>query len=155
MPIVDAPLIIRLYQAIGLSFPPGARHMPSLDATVPLPNCLLCGRRASPPSTMGWLGADGDQRAFSVCSNCGWDCDDAELEQKIHAKFSDSRRETVAATTTETQTPLPAPLPAEAAPRVGIGSPLTAAARPVPASEAAKAWVQAAVREWTQQPPAA
>ena len=84
MPIVDAPLIIRLYEAIGLSFPPGAPHMPSLDATVPLPNCLLCGGHASPPSTMGWLSASGDQRAFSICSNCGWDCDDAELEQKIH-----------------------------------------------------------------------
>ena len=81
MPIVDAPLVIRLYEPVALSFPLGAPHMPSLDAAVPLPNCLLCKGRASPPGRMGWLSVGGDQAAvLASAGDCAWDCDDAELE---------------------------------------------------------------------------
>ena len=41
--------------------------LPSLDAAVPLPNCLLCKGHASPPGRMGWLSCGGDQRLFSIC----------------------------------------------------------------------------------------
>ena len=68
--------------------------MPSLDATAPLPACLLCGGHASPPGRMGWLSVDGDQRLFSICGECAWNCDDPELEAKIVAQVSDSRPET-------------------------------------------------------------
>jgi hypothetical protein len=88
MPIVDAPLIIRLYQAIGLSFPPGAPHMPSLRATVPLPNCLLCDGPASPPSRMGYLATPDRQAVFVCCGGCS-DCDDLELERRIVERVSE------------------------------------------------------------------
>jgi hypothetical protein len=147
MPIVDAPPVFRLYEAISLVFPEDL-HMPP-GATAAIPPCICC-RQSSPfpPSKMGWA----KQAVFVVCEACAAACDDAELERRVKDQLSDSRPATSAASVPIVEAP---PAPAEAAPRVGIGSPLTAAVRPVLASEAAKAWVRAAAREWTQQPPAA
>jgi hypothetical protein len=61
--------------------------MPSLDATAPL-HKLPCVRRA------GFAPA-----AISVCADCAWNCDDAGLEQKIHAKVSETAPAAVAAET--------------------------------------------------------
>ena len=82
----------------GAIVPARCSSLPSLDATAPLPTCLLCGH-ASPPGRMGWLSAGDDQRLFSVCGDCAWNCDDAELEAKIVAQVSDSRPAAVAAET--------------------------------------------------------
>jgi hypothetical protein len=73
----------------GPIVPPGAPHTPSLDAAVPLPNCLLCKGHASPPGRMGWLSVGGDQQLFSICGTCAWNCDDPEHEAKIVAHVSD------------------------------------------------------------------
>jgi hypothetical protein len=145
------PIAIRIFEPISLAFKDGA--MPQLRGTVPAAPCLLCGGSAFPPSRMGCLDADGDQRTFSVCSNCGWNLNDEELKARTIAQLSDNRPEKVAATTTTEKDPIaPAPAPAMVDPMARSSTPLTAVVRPVPASEA---WVQAAAREWTQQPPAA
>ena len=39
---------------------------------------------------MGWLSAGADQRLFSVCGDCAWNGDDAELEAKIVAQISET-----------------------------------------------------------------
>jgi hypothetical protein len=155
MPIVDAPPVFRLYEAISLVFPEDL-HMPP-GATAAMPPCIYC-RQSSPfpPSKMGWA----KQAVFVVCETCAAACDDAELERRVKAQLSDSRPSTSAASVQIAEAP-PAPLPAAttpvpaAAPKADIFPQQAAAVRPVLASEAAKAWVRAAAREWTQQPPAA
>jgi hypothetical protein len=148
--MTTAPIILRLYEAIGLIFPDGA-VMPPPDATAPAPNCICCRQPSPlPPGKVGWLKSEGGALTLLlVCGECAADCnDDQALEARVLTAIH-------ASTDVATEPPPTAPLPAEAAPRVGTGSPLTAAVRPVLANEAAKAWVRAAARERTQQPPAA
>jgi hypothetical protein len=57
----DAPIVVRFYEPVALSFPPGLLAS-SLDATVPLPRCFLCEGHTSPPGRMGWLSAGGDRK---------------------------------------------------------------------------------------------
>jgi hypothetical protein len=143
-----APIVLRLYEAIGLIFPDGA-VMPPPDATAPAPNCICCRQPSPlPPGKVGWLKSEGGALTLLlVCGECAADCnDDQALEARILTAI---RASTDVASTPIVEAP---PAPAEAAPRVGIGSPPTVAVRPVPASEA---WVRAAAQEWTQQPPAA
>ena len=142
--------VIRLYEAISLVFPKDV-HMPP-GATADLPPCICC-RQSSPfpPSKMGWAKKADEKVVFVVCEACVAACDDDdELERRVIAQLRDIHPGTdvVAA---RTETPAPAPLPAatapsaEAAPKVGIGSPPMAAARTVPAT-----WVRAAAKAWTQ-----
>ena len=79
-------ILVRLFEPISLLFPKGTR-MPSLLATVPSPNCIICDGPASPPSRTGWLHAPDRQALFACCGICS-DCDDSELEAKIVAKIS-------------------------------------------------------------------
>jgi hypothetical protein len=81
-----SPILVRLFEPISLLFPKGTR-MPSLLATVPSPNCIICDGPASPPSRTGWLHAPDRQALFACCGICS-DCDDSELEAKIVAKIS-------------------------------------------------------------------
>jgi hypothetical protein len=97
------PIAIRIFEPISLAFKDGA--MPQLRGTVPAAPCLLCGGAAFPPSRMGCLDADGDQRTFSVCSDCGWNLNDEELKARTIAQLSDNRPEKVAATTTTEKDP--------------------------------------------------
>ena len=84
--VASAPPVIRLFEPITLLFPEGA--MPSLEATIPSPNCLLCEGPASPPSRMGWLETPERQAVFVCCGSCS-DCNDKELERRIVAKVSE------------------------------------------------------------------
>jgi hypothetical protein len=87
MPIVDAPPVIRLYEAIGLFWPTGAPPMPT-DATVATTECLLCRSHSHlPPARLGFISAGGDQRIFVVCADCN--TDDTELEAKIMARVTE------------------------------------------------------------------
>jgi hypothetical protein len=86
--VASAPPVIRLFEPITLLFPEGA--MPSLDATIPSPNCLLCEGSASPPSRMGWLETPERQAVFVCCGACS-DCNDKELERRIVAKVGEQR----------------------------------------------------------------
>jgi hypothetical protein len=79
---------IRLFTPMGLLFQPGADHLPH-EATVALPPCLLCNKKSKlPPSQTGWIQCD-EPRLFMVCGDCGFDCDDAELERKIIERVSE------------------------------------------------------------------
>ena len=49
----------------------------------------------SPPGRMGWLQSPDRQALFVCCGSCS-DCDDAELEAKILAQFSDTAPTAVA-----------------------------------------------------------
>ena len=60
------------------------------------------------PAILGWAEIFREQRLFSVCGDRAWNCDYAELQQKIHAKFSDTRPTTTSVTATETRAPPPA-----------------------------------------------
>ena len=51
------------------------------------------------PAILGWAEVFRDQRLFSICGDCAWDNDDAELEQEIHAKVWDVAPTAVAAET--------------------------------------------------------
>jgi hypothetical protein len=143
------PIVVRLFEPISLLFPQGA-HMPSLRATVPPPNCILCEGPASPPSRMGWAETPDRQAVFVVCGSCS-NCDDAELERRITAKLSDSRPPTSVAAARTEETAALAPLPAatalsvEAAPKADIYPQPAAAAHGAQAT-----WVKAAAKAWTQ-----
>ena len=129
------PIAIRLFEPITLLFPEGA--MPALDATIPSPNCLLCEGPASPPSRMGWLGTPERKAIFAVCGSCS-DCDDAELERRIITQLSDSRPETVVATTAAESPP-----PEMALAHIGPQPRATAHG-----ARATEAWVKAAAKAW-------
>jgi hypothetical protein len=74
------PIVVRLFELISLIFPKGAA-VPSLRATVPPPNCILCDRPASPPSRMGWFETPDRQAVFVRCGSCS-DYPDKELERQ-------------------------------------------------------------------------
>jgi hypothetical protein len=80
------PIVVRLYEPISLLSPDGA--MPQLSATVPPPQCILCGESASPPARMGWLSTPDREAVFACCGACS-DCSDEELERKIIALVSE------------------------------------------------------------------
>lgn len=80
------PIVVRVFEPITLLFPEGA--MPSLDATIPSPNCILCGDPAFPPSRIGWLELPERQAIFVCCGSCS-DCSDAELERRIIERVSE------------------------------------------------------------------
>ena len=118
---IPAPIIVRLYEAMGLLFPSKGAQMPQLANTVPLRNCVLCRGLATPPSRMGVILAPERQEIFVCCGSCS-DCSDSELEAKILAKVS------------------------EPGPPMAIGErrdiPTTAQRQPAWAARAAKEWTQ-------------
>ena len=83
-------VVVRLYEAIGLVFPPEGAQMPRLDVTAAMPACLICGGFSHmPPAKVGWIGANSkDRRLFLVCSDCGWNATDEALEQRILDKLT-------------------------------------------------------------------
>jgi hypothetical protein len=127
---------VRLYEPISLLFP--ETSMRSFHATIPPPSCVLCGDPASPPARLGWLSAPDRRAVFSVCGSCS-DCADSELEAKIVARLSATRRETADSAATK------APLVARAAPKVDI-SPQSGAAAPAKQG----AWAARAAKEWVR-----
>ena len=128
---------VRLYEPISLLFP--ETSMQSFHATIPPPSCVLCGDLASPPARLGWLSAPDRRAVFSVCGSCS-DCADSELEAKIVARLSATRRETAG-----NGAPALPPVAAAGA-QVGTGSPPAAGAQGVPAKQGA--WAARAAAEW-------
>jgi hypothetical protein len=79
--VASAPIVLRLYEPIGLLFPEGAKW-PS-NAVDP-PSCVLCQRRSPlPRAKTGWISAGREERLFLICSDCDWDRDGTELERLI------------------------------------------------------------------------
>jgi hypothetical protein len=82
---VTAPPVIRTFEAVSLAFPRNATMPPG--ATAPI--CLLCQRHSHlPPAKTVWISAGGDQGLFLICSDCGWNFSEDELEAQIAAKVA-------------------------------------------------------------------
>jgi hypothetical protein len=95
LPAALAHIVVRLFEPITLLFPK-ADAMPSFDATVPSPRCILCEGVAFPPSRMGWVSSPDRQAVFVCCGGCA-DCSDDELEAKIIARISEPATSAMAA----------------------------------------------------------
>jgi hypothetical protein len=75
-----APPVIRIFEAVSLVFPRNATMPPGATAQL----CLLCQRHSpQPPAKAVWISAGGEDGLYPVCSDCGWDLSDDEIEARI------------------------------------------------------------------------
>jgi len=94
---VVTPIVIRVYEPIGLAFEEGAPSMPPAETAL-APPCLLCHRHSHlPPAKAVWISAGGVEAIGVVCGGCAFDLTDAEIERRILERVVDKVEEPVPA----------------------------------------------------------